>query len=353
MQGHVELWFVGGWRPNQFALWVSWDDGAVCQGESVQRAESVAVPQHCTETDGQKNTLVKGRKTHQHTSGTKKTQKYSEQNQNPQQVHDESKKGTKNQQEKERKGFSCLGWRVSSEPSDSPSCWCFLAKDISPSFCRWNLCMHRRTRSSQPGFMDARSRLVSRDVILPGQVKHLMLTEYCSVLDLNPTSGLEFQASSQQEIHCVKYFWEPTIEYLSNGMWPTPLYIGTALITWRISSRASSSCPTLKVLPRGEALVRGHHRSLFDRDSSRHTDETWLEICKFAKVWVKMIVHQLMQRDRACILQQQCDFSCELSLVVLFRLHNRYKLHSALIKVSVCLINHAVCLSVCIFTEIM
>lgn len=71
--------------------------------------------------------------------------------------------------------------------------------------------MHRRTRSSQPGFMDARSRLVSRDVILPGEVKHLMLTEYCSVLDLNPTSGLEFQASSQQEIHCVKYFWEPTI----------------------------------------------------------------------------------------------------------------------------------------------
>lgn len=48
-----------------------------------------------------------------------------------------------------------------------PSCWCLFAKDISPSFCRWNLWMQRLTRSSQPGFMDARSRLVSRDVILP------------------------------------------------------------------------------------------------------------------------------------------------------------------------------------------
>lgn len=178
--------------------------------------------------------------------------------------------------------------------------------------------MHRRTRSSQPGFMDARSRLVSRDVILPGQVKHLMLTEYCSVLDVNLTSGLEFQSSSQQESTVWSIFesLQPTIEYLSNGMWPTPLHIGTTLITWRIGSRTSSSCPTLKVLSRGEALVRGHHRSLFDRDSPRHTDETWLEICKFGKVWVKMIVHQLMHRDLACILQQQRDFNCELSLVV-------------------------------------
>ena len=47
MQGHVELWFVGGWRSDQFALGVSRDDGAVGQGESVQRAERVAAPQHC------------------------------------------------------------------------------------------------------------------------------------------------------------------------------------------------------------------------------------------------------------------------------------------------------------------
>lgn len=50
VQRHVELRFVGGCRSDQLALGVSGDDGAVCQGESVQRAERMAVPQHCTET---------------------------------------------------------------------------------------------------------------------------------------------------------------------------------------------------------------------------------------------------------------------------------------------------------------
>lgn len=35
--------------------------------------------------------------------------------------------------------------------------------------------MHLRTRSSQPGFMDARSKLVSRDVILPERTEKLRL----------------------------------------------------------------------------------------------------------------------------------------------------------------------------------
>lgn len=47
VQGHVELRLVGGCRADQFALGVSRNDGAVCQRESVQRAESVAVPQNC------------------------------------------------------------------------------------------------------------------------------------------------------------------------------------------------------------------------------------------------------------------------------------------------------------------
>lgn len=55
MQGHVELGFVGGCRSDQLALGVSGDNGAVCQGESVQRAERLAVPQHCKETNTDKN----------------------------------------------------------------------------------------------------------------------------------------------------------------------------------------------------------------------------------------------------------------------------------------------------------
>lgn len=51
VQGHVELRFVCGRRPDQLALCVGRDDGAVSQGEPVQRAEGVAVPQHCTETE--------------------------------------------------------------------------------------------------------------------------------------------------------------------------------------------------------------------------------------------------------------------------------------------------------------
>lgn len=133
---------------------------------------------------------------------------------------------------------------MSSEPSDSPSCWCFLAKDISPSFCRWNLCMHRRTRSSQPGFMDARSRLVSRDVILPGQVKHLMLTEYCSVLDLNPTSGLEFQASSQQESAVWSIF-----ESLQSSTYPTGCGQHHHILAQRWSRDALAVEPPPPVLP--------------------------------------------------------------------------------------------------------
>lgn len=50
VQRHVELWFVGCRRSDQLALGVSRDDVAVCQRESVQRAERVAVPQHCEET---------------------------------------------------------------------------------------------------------------------------------------------------------------------------------------------------------------------------------------------------------------------------------------------------------------
>lgn len=41
--------------------------------------------------------------------------------------------------------------------------------------------MHLRTRSSQPGFMDARSKLVSRDVILPGCTEKLALHLVLSV----------------------------------------------------------------------------------------------------------------------------------------------------------------------------
>lgn len=46
VHGHVELWFVGGLRSDQFALSVSRDDGAVRQGEPVKRTEGMAVPQH-------------------------------------------------------------------------------------------------------------------------------------------------------------------------------------------------------------------------------------------------------------------------------------------------------------------
>ena len=59
VQRHVELWFVGGWRSDQLALGVSGDDGAVCQGESVQRAERMAVPQHCTEIKTKKK-IIRG-----------------------------------------------------------------------------------------------------------------------------------------------------------------------------------------------------------------------------------------------------------------------------------------------------
>lgn len=50
---------------------------------------------------------------------------------------------------------------------------------------------------------------------------------------------------------------------------------------WRGAGAATRLCPTLKVLSRSEALIRGNHRSLFDGDSSGHTDETGLEICTF------------------------------------------------------------------------
>lgn len=43
--------------------------------------------------------------------------------------------------------------------------------------------MHRRTKSSQPGFMDARSRLVSSDVILPGQVDDAVNVSSWGVID--------------------------------------------------------------------------------------------------------------------------------------------------------------------------
>lgn len=112
--------------------------------------------------------------------------------------------------------------------------------------------MHLRTRSSQPGFMVARSRLVSRDVILPGQVENLNVNRLVMLLNV-----------------CLYLKWGKDFQ-------------PATLITRRIN-RTSSFCPTLKVLPRGEALVRGHHRSLFDGDSSRHADETRLEICMIGK----------------------------------------------------------------------
>lgn len=46
VQRHVELRFISGWKADQFALGVGGDDGAISQGESVQRAECVTVPQH-------------------------------------------------------------------------------------------------------------------------------------------------------------------------------------------------------------------------------------------------------------------------------------------------------------------
>lgn len=49
VQRHVELRLVGGGRADQFAFGVSRDDSSVGQGESVQRAERMAIPQHCTE----------------------------------------------------------------------------------------------------------------------------------------------------------------------------------------------------------------------------------------------------------------------------------------------------------------
>lgn len=52
-----------------------------------------------------------------------------------------------------------------------------------------------------------------------------------------------------------------------------------------------TSCPTLKVLVCGETLVRWHRRSLFDGDSSRHADETRLEICRFGKVWLQITTY--------------------------------------------------------------
>lgn len=48
---HVELWFIGAWRTDQFALCVSRNYGAVCQGESVQWAEGMAVLQYCIQTE--------------------------------------------------------------------------------------------------------------------------------------------------------------------------------------------------------------------------------------------------------------------------------------------------------------
>lgn len=68
-----------------------------------------------------------------------------------------------------------------------PSCWCLLAKDISPSFCRWNRWMQRLTRSSHPGFIDARRRLVSRDVILPKQ----MIRLHFITISLKPKKPLQ------------------------------------------------------------------------------------------------------------------------------------------------------------------
>ena len=62
VQRHVELRFVGGRSPDEFALRVSRDDGAVCQGESVERAERVAVPQHWKDTNREKNVTPKKKK---------------------------------------------------------------------------------------------------------------------------------------------------------------------------------------------------------------------------------------------------------------------------------------------------
>lgn len=99
--------------------------------------------------------------------------------------------------------------------------------------------MQRRTRSSQPGFMDARSKLVSRDVIFP-ECRKPVVKRCCVVSGANWT---ECNPS-----------WGPGSSWL---------------------------CPTLEVLPRSEALICGNHRSLFDGDSSGHTNETRLEICTF------------------------------------------------------------------------
>lgn len=93
------------------------------------------------------------------------------------------------------------------------------------------------------------------------------------------------QEFDQLRAHCVKLV--PALimkNCLENGYvlkqsdptWST-------LIIWHVNSRTCPSSPTLQVLSRGEALVRGHHRSLFYGDSSRHTDETRLEICMFGK----------------------------------------------------------------------
>lgn len=59
---------------------------------------------------------------------------------------------------------------------------------------------------------------------------------------------------------------------------------------WCCQEQNPPERPTLKVLSRSEALVRGNHGSLFDGDSPRHTDETRLEICKFEDIGNK---HQL------------------------------------------------------------
>lgn len=55
VQRHVELWFIRGRRSGQFALCVSWDHGTISQGESVQRAECMAVPQYWKDTNREKN----------------------------------------------------------------------------------------------------------------------------------------------------------------------------------------------------------------------------------------------------------------------------------------------------------
>lgn len=99
------------------------------------------------------------------------------------------------------------------------------------------------------------------------------------------TTGLEFQPLYQQAATLLKCLSSPisthTVSYNQQHTYQMGqiVRIGTTYTDLHrshdvLTVEPPPPPPTLKVLSRGEALVRGHRRSLFDRDSSCHTDET-------------------------------------------------------------------------------